>query len=113
MGYPAGELKHGPIALIDEQCVTIGMGGNMRTYEKFLSNMMEVKARGGIILALVPEGASQIEGIADDVLYLPSVPDSLASIPYSVACQLLAYSIAKERGTDIDQPRNLAKSVTV
>lgn len=113
MGYPAGELKHGPIALVDEECVVIGMGGNARTYEKFLSNMMEVKARGGIILALVPEGAPQIDKIADDILYLPPVSDSLASILYSVACQLLAYCIAKERGTDIDQPRNLAKSVTV
>jgi glutamine---fructose-6-phosphate transaminase (isomerizing) len=113
MGYPAGELKHGPIALVDEQCAIIGMGGNLRTYEKFLNNMMEVKARGGVLLALVPEGAAQIEQIADDVLFLPSVGDALASIPYSVACQLFAYSIAKERGTDIDQPRNLAKSVTV
>lgn len=113
MAYPAGELKHGPIALVDENCAIVGMGGNARTYEKFLSNMMEVKARGGIVLALVPEGAPQIEKIADDVLYLPPVCDALASIPYSVACQLFAYSIAKERGTDIDQPRNLAKSVTV
>lgn len=113
MGYPAGELKHGPIALVDQNCAIIGMGGNGRTYDKFLSNMMEVKARGGVVLALVPEGSEQIEKIADDLLYLPPVSDALACIPYSVACQLLAYCIAKERGTDIDQPRNLAKSVTV
>ncbi len=69
MGYPAGELKHGPIALVDEQCAIVGMGGNMRTFEKFLSNMMEVKARGGILLAFAPEGAPQIEKVADDVLF--------------------------------------------
>ncbi len=112
-GYPAGELKHGPIALVDESCAIIGMGGNARTYEKFVSNMLEVKARGGVVLAFVPEGAPQIEAIADDLFYLPRVSDPLASIPYSVALQLLAYFIAKELKTDIDQPRNLAKSVTV
>ncbi len=112
-GYPAGELKHGPIALVDAQCAIIGMSGNQRTYEKFLSNLMEVKAREGVVLALAPEGAEQIDKIVDDVLYLPSLCDPLSSIPYSVACQLLAYYIAAERGNDIDQPRNLAKSVTV
>ena len=78
-----------------------------------LSNLMEIKARGGPILALVPEGTPEIDLVATDVLYLPPVCDELASILYSVASQLLAYYIAVERDTDIDQPRNLAKSVTV
>lgn len=112
-GYPAGEMKHGPIALINSELAVIGLCGNMRTYEKTLSNLTEVKSRGAPILAMAFEGASQIERVATDVLYLPQIGDELASIPFSVATQLLAYYIAKERGTEIDQPRNLAKSVTV
>ncbi len=113
VGYPAGEMKHGPIALIDSKLAVVGMCGNRRTYDKMLSNLMEVKARGGILLAFAPEGALEIDTIADDVLYLPHISDELSPIPYTVASQLLAYYIAKERGTEIDQPRNLAKSVTV
>lgn len=112
-GYPAGELKHGPIALINPNLAVIGMCGNHRTYDKLLSNLLEVKARGGPILALAPLGAPQIADIADDVIWLPPINDELATIPYAVATQLLAYYIAKEKGTDIDMPRNLAKSVTV
>lgn len=112
-GYPGGEMKHGPIALIDPDLAVIGMCGNKHTYEKMLSNLMEVKARGGPILALAPQGSLEIDSIADDVLWLPPVCDELASILYAVACQLFAYYVALERGTDIDQPRNLAKSVTV
>ena len=111
--YPAGELKHGPIALIEPNCLVIGMCGNAATYDKILSNLMEVKPRGGRILALAPSDAPEIANIADDVLWLPHLCDPLASIPYSVATQLFAYYVAKERGCDIDQPRNLAKSVTV
>ncbi len=112
-GYPAGEMKHGPIALVDDTLAVIGMCGNKHTYEKMVSNLMEVKARGAPILAMAPIGSPDIESIATDVLWMPSVCDELASILYSVASQLLAYYIALERGTDIDQPRNLAKSVTV
>lgn len=112
-GYPAGEMKHGPIALVDPALPVIGMCGNKHTLEKMLSNLMEIKARSGPVLALVPEGTPEIETIATDVLFLPSICDELASIPYSVACQLFAYFIALEKETDIDQPRNLAKSVTV
>ncbi|MBS0650104.1 MAG: glutamine--fructose-6-phosphate transaminase (isomerizing) [Verrucomicrobia bacterium] len=112
-GYPAGEMKHGPIALIDPSLVVIGMCGNKHTYEKIVSNLMEVKARGAPILAMAPIGSPDIESIATDVLWMPNVCDELASIPYAVASQLMAYYIALERGTDIDQPRNLAKSVTV
>lgn len=113
VGYPAGEMKHGPIALVNPDLAVVGMCGNLSTYEKMLSNLAEVKARGGVILAFAPEEAPEIDQIADDVLRLPYVSDALASIPYSIAAQLLAYYIAKERGTEIDQPRNLAKSVTV
>lgn len=113
MGYPAGEMKHGPIALINPDLVVIGLCGNRRTYDKMLSNLMEVKARGGPIIAFAPRNAPDIDAIATDVLYLPQIADELAAIPYGVASQLFAYYIAKERGTDIDQPRNLAKSVTV
>jgi glucosamine--fructose-6-phosphate aminotransferase (isomerizing) len=113
-GYPAGEMKHGPIALVDSQLAVIGMCGNKHTIEKMISNLMEMKARGAPVLAFVSEGTTpEIEKVATDVLYLPSICDELASIPYSVAGQLLAYFIALEHGTDIDQPRNLAKSVTV
>lgn len=112
-GYPAGEMKHGPIALVDQDLAVIGMCGNKHTVEKMISNLMEIKARGGPILAFAPEGTPEIERVATDVLFLPPICDELASIPYSVASQLLAYYIALERGTDIDQPRNLAKSVTV
>lgn len=112
-GYPAGEMKHGPIALIDPSLAVIGMCGNKHTYEKIISNLMEVKARGAPILAMAPIGSPDIENIATDVLWMPNICDELASIPYAVASQLLAYYIALERGTDIDQPRNLAKSVTV
>lgn len=112
-GYAAGELKHGPIALIDSDCVVIGLCGNQLTYEKMLSNLMEVKARDGHILVFAPANSQEVDLITPDVLWLPPVCDELAPIPYSIAAQLLAYFIAKERGTDIDQPRNLAKSVTV
>jgi glutamine---fructose-6-phosphate transaminase (isomerizing) len=113
IGCPAGEMKHGSIALVDENLATIALLGNKRTYEKMLSNLTEIKARGGPILAFAPEGAIEIAHIADDVIWLPEADDALASIPYSIACQLFAYSMAKELGTNIDQPRNLAKSVTV
>lgn len=112
-GYPAGEMKHGPIALINPDLAVVGLCGNQRTYEKTLSNLAEIKARGSPILAIAFEGAPEIEHIANDVLFLPRICDELSSIPFSIATQLLAYYIAKERGTEIDHPRNLAKSVTV
>lgn len=112
-GYPAGEMKHGPLALVNPNLAVIGMCGNMQTIDKMLSNLMEVSSRGGSILAFAPKGIKELEKITSDILYLPKVSDFLASIPYSVAGQLFAYFIAKLRGTEIDQPRNLAKSVTV
>jgi glucosamine--fructose-6-phosphate aminotransferase (isomerizing) len=113
VGYPAGEMKHGPIALINELCPTVALCANRWTYEKMVSNLMEVKARKGLIIAVCEEGTPNIESIVDDIIWIPSTCDDLAPILTSVALQLLAYYIALERGADIDQPRNLAKSVTV
>lgn len=111
--YAAGELKHGPIALIDPSCLVVGMLGNQITYEKTLSNLMEVKARNAKVLSFAPIGSVDIDSASDDVFFLPKASDFLAPILYSTAAQLFAYYVAKEIGTDIDKPRNLAKSVTV
>ncbi len=113
LGYPAGEMKHGPIALVNPELPIIGMCGNKRTYEKMLSNLMEVKARGAPIVVFAPTDAPDIGSVTEDLILLPPTSDELACIPYAVATQLFAYFVAKKRGTDIDQPRNLAKSVTV
>ena len=112
-GYPAGEMKHGPIALVNPDLAVIALCGNLQTFDKMMSNLMEIKARGGTILAFAPKGKEEVLAITQDVLWIPKTSDMFASILYSVAGQLFAYSIAKLRGTDIDQPRNLAKSVTV
>ncbi len=112
-GYPAGEMKHGPIALINEECVTVACCANKLTLEKILSNLMEVKSRQGPIIALVEAGTEGIQSITSDIFSLPATIDELSPILTTVATQLLAYEIAKERGCEIDQPRNLAKSVTV
>lgn len=113
VGYPAGEMKHGPIALVDPSLAVVGFCGNLKTLDKMYSNLMEIKARGAPILAFAFQNSSEIDTIASDVLRLPEAIDELSCIPYSVASQLLAYYIALERGAEIDQPRNLAKSVTV
>ncbi len=112
-GYPAGEMKHGPIALISPDCPTVAFMGDKFTYEKMLSNLMEVKARSGPVIAIAEEGAKEISDIAEELITIPKTIDELAVIPMSVAAQLFAYYVALERGEDIDQPRNLAKSVTV
>lgn len=112
-GYPAGELKHGPIALIDSESVVIALMGNKRTYDKMVSNLEEVKARGGYLVAFAPKGEKEIGQVADRVIFLPDTVDSLSPLPYAVATQLLSYEIALCLGREIDQPRNLAKSVTV
>jgi glucosamine--fructose-6-phosphate aminotransferase (isomerizing) len=112
-GYPAGELKHGPIALINERFPVVAFCANNQTRDKIASNLMEVKARGAPILAFAPIGMESIATIADDVFWLPSTLDPLAPFTSTIAGQLFAYYVAKERGCDIDQPRNLAKSVTV
>jgi glucosamine--fructose-6-phosphate aminotransferase (isomerizing) len=112
-GYPAGELKHGPLALVNPQLPVVAFCSNLQTQEKILSNLMEVKARGGPILAFAPKPFTEVALVADDVIWLPSTIDQLAPFASTVAGQLLAYFIAEELGCDIDQPRNLAKSVTV
>ena len=112
-GYPAGEMKHGPIALINKDCPTVAFCANRLTADKMLSNLMEVKARQGKVIAIAEEGDVAILQIADDVIWVPRTIDQIAAIPSTVAAQLFAYYVAHERGEDIDQPRNLAKSVTV
>ncbi|MBS0654542.1 MAG: glutamine--fructose-6-phosphate transaminase (isomerizing) [Verrucomicrobia bacterium] len=112
-GYPAGEMKHGPIALIDEECPTVALCADKVTFDKLLSNLMEVKARHGKVIAIAHEGAKGLENTVDEVIYVPDTTDELAPILSTVAAQLFAYYVAKERGAEIDRPRNLAKSVTV
>jgi glucosamine--fructose-6-phosphate aminotransferase (isomerizing) len=119
-GYPAGEMKHGPNALIDENLPVVIIAtrdesdpASMTRYEKTISNLQEVKARDGIVIAVVTEGDKLARETADHVIEIPTAPDLIAPILEIVPLQLLAYHIAVRRGCDVDQPRNLAKSVTV
>ncbi|HET6421275.1 MAG TPA: glutamine--fructose-6-phosphate transaminase (isomerizing) [Geobacteraceae bacterium] len=112
-GYPAGEMKHGPIALIDEKMPVVVLAPQSENYEKVLSNMEEVIARGGRVIALCTEGDEEIGKKADVVVEIPQDGEDLTPVLLSVPMQLLAYHIAVLKGTDVDQPRNLAKSVTV
>jgi glucosamine--fructose-6-phosphate aminotransferase (isomerizing) len=112
-GYPAGEMKHGPIALIDEEMPVVVLAPKGKTYEKILSNIEEVRARGGKVIALANPGSEEIASKAQDVLWIPESHHLLMPILFNIPLQLLAYNIAVLKGTDVDQPRNLAKSVTV
>jgi glucosamine--fructose-6-phosphate aminotransferase (isomerizing) len=112
-GYPAGEMKHGPIALIDEQMPVLAITVKDHVYDKMLSQVEQAKARGGIVIALATEGDELIAEKADHVLYVPETPYLLSPVINVLPLQLLAYHIAVRRGADVDQPRNLAKSVTV
>jgi glucosamine--fructose-6-phosphate aminotransferase (isomerizing) len=112
-GYPAGEMKHGPIALIDSAMPVVVLAPLGRTYEKVVSNIEEVKARQGIVIAVASDGDRELDGKADHILHLPYLSEYVAPILETVPLQLLAYYIAVKRGCDVDQPRNLAKSVTV
>jgi glucosamine--fructose-6-phosphate aminotransferase (isomerizing) len=119
-GYPAGEMKHGPNALIDEKLPVVVLATHDSSnresrllYEKTLSNIQEVKAREGIVVALVTEGDQEVRRFADHIIEIPPASDLLAPILEIAPLQLLAYHIAVRRGCDVDQPRNLAKSVTV
>lgn len=112
-GYPAAEMKHGPIALIDENMPVIFIAIKDPIYEKVISNIEEVKARKGIVIAIATEGDKEIEKIADHVIFVPKVVDFLSPIINVIPLQLLAYHVAILRGCDVDQPRNLAKAVTV
>jgi len=112
-GYPAGEMKHGPIALIDDQMPLIVLISKNSVYDKVLSNIMEVKARGGKVIAFATEGDHDISGRVDNVFYIPEFDHLLTPVLLAIPLQLFAYHIAVIRGCDVDQPRNLAKSVTV
>jgi glucosamine--fructose-6-phosphate aminotransferase (isomerizing) len=112
-GYPAGEMKHGPIALIDENMPVVAIATRTPVYEKVVSNLQEVKARDGKLIVICDEGDEEMKKLADDVIEIPHAAEGLQPILAVVPTQLLAYYIALRRGCDVDQPRNLAKSVTV
>ncbi len=111
--YAAGELKHGTIALIEEGTLVIALATQQELYEKLLSNMKEVKARGAHVVAIAQEGHEEVEKVADEVFYIPQINDHITPVTTIPILQLIAYYMAVARGTDVDKPRNLAKSVTV
>jgi glucosamine--fructose-6-phosphate aminotransferase (isomerizing) len=112
-GYPAGEMKHGPIALIDKDMPTVALAPQDPWYEKMVSQIEQAKARGGKVVVVATEGDQRIPSLADYVLWVPQIPWMLSPVVTVIPLQLLAYHIASLRGLDVDQPRNLAKSVTV
>ncbi|MCA9543429.1 MAG: SIS domain-containing protein, partial [Myxococcales bacterium] len=112
-GYAAGEMKHGPIALIDEEMPVVVISPRGPHYDKTASNLQEVRARLGKVIALATEGDDEVDAHADHVIRVPDVPEQLQPFLTTVPLQLLAYHVADLKGTDVDQPRNLAKSVTV
>jgi glucosamine--fructose-6-phosphate aminotransferase (isomerizing) len=113
-GYAAGEMKHGPIALIDEKVLVVGVATDSRVRAKTLSNMQEMKARGAKILMVVEEGTEdEVRGVADHLITVPASPDLIGTVTAVVPLQILAYQIASAKGLDVDKPRNLAKTVTV
>ena len=111
--YAAGELKHGPIAMIEDSTLVIALLTQEALFEKTLSNIKEVKARGAKVIAIAQKGNTTAEGEVEDIIYIPQSSWMTAPLLANVTTQLFAYYVAKELGTDIDQPRNLAKSVTV
>jgi len=116
-GYPAGEMKHGPIALIDERLPVVAIAPDDHVFEKMIGNVQEAKARGGSVIAVTSEGDARMAGVLDTqndvLLQMPRTTAMLTPIVMTIPLQLLAYHIAVRRGCDVDQPRNLAKSVTV
>jgi glucosamine--fructose-6-phosphate aminotransferase (isomerizing) len=112
-GYAAGEMKHGPIALIDEYRAVVCIAPQSEIYEKMVSNMQEIRARKGKIIAIATEGDNAIKAHANHVIYIPQTNNLLTPLLVALPLQLIAYYIAVQLGCDIDQPRNLAKSVTV
>src|SRR5262249_13362161 len=112
-GYPAAEMKHGPIALVDADTPSIFLMPRGAIFDKVMSNLEEVKARGGPVIAITTEGDEEVAARADEVIAVPEVPDYLQPLVSVVPLQLLAYHVAVLRGCDVDKPRNLAKSVTV
>ena len=112
-GYAAGELKHGPISLLDAECPLVAVATRSSVYDKLISNVMEGRARDARVIAVATEGDAQIERYADDVCWVPDTHEALSPVLAIIPLQLFAYHVAVARGTDVDQPRNLAKSVTV
>ena len=112
-GYPSGEMKHGPIALIDKDFPSVFIVPKDSVYEKNISGMQEIKARGGKIIAVATQGDREIKKIADDVIYIPKTLEMLTPMLSVIPLQLFAYYFGVSRGYDVDKPRNLAKSVTV
>jgi glucosamine--fructose-6-phosphate aminotransferase (isomerizing) len=112
-GYAAGEMKHGPLAMIDENFPTFAIATDSPLLEKTYSNIQEIRARGGPVVAIATKGNKHIKDLADDVIYVPEVIEELQPIVHAIVCQLFAYYIAMAKGLDVDRPRNLAKSVTV
>jgi glucosamine--fructose-6-phosphate aminotransferase (isomerizing) len=112
-GYPAAEMKHGPIALISPECPSIFLVPQEDTYQKTLSNIQEVKARKGPVIAIAHAGGEFPEGLVDDLILIPKCHPAVQPILATIPLQLIAYAIAAARGCDVDKPRNLAKSVTV
>lgn len=112
-GYPAGELKHGPMSLLDASMPLLAVATESRTYDKMVSNIQEVKARGARVIAIASEGDDEIQQHADEVIYVPRVPELISPFINVIPMQLFSYYAAVSRGCDVDQPRNLAKSVTV
>ena len=113
-GYSAGEMKHGPIALLEEGTPVVVVATRMNTvYDKIVSNIQETRARGAHVIAIATEGNEEIQHHADDVIYVPKSPAFLQAVLATLPLQLLAYKIARLRGLNVDQPRNLAKTVTV
>jgi glucosamine--fructose-6-phosphate aminotransferase (isomerizing) len=113
-GYPAGEMKHGPIALISERTpIVVVLGKDQLNYDKAMSNLAEVRSRGASIIAVTDDDNPDLRALAHEMIAVGEVPNKMLPIVLTVPLQLLAYHIAVHRGTDVDQPRNLAKSVTV
>jgi glutamine---fructose-6-phosphate transaminase (isomerizing) len=111
--YSAGEMKHGPIALLDEETPVVCVATDSHVYDKIVSNIQETRARGAEVIAIATDGNEDIQHHADDVIYVPKSPAFLQAVLAVVPLQLLAYRIARLRGLNVDQPRNLAKTVTV
>ena len=112
-GYPAAEMKHGPIALIDDRMPVVVIATSKGHYEKVVSNIQEIKSRKGKIIAIVTEGDTVVKEIADHIIEIPEVPEAFTPLLTTIPLQLLSYHIAVMRNCNVDQPRNLAKSVTV
>jgi glucosamine--fructose-6-phosphate aminotransferase (isomerizing) len=112
-GYPAAEMKHGPIALIDDNMPVVVIATKAEHYDKVVSNIQEILSRKGKIIAIVTEGDTIVKGMADHVIEIPDVEEAFSPLLTTIPLQLLAYHIAVMRGCNVDQPRNLAKSVTV